>query len=211
MSVLSSSLPAIRQELVLVTADPTSTQQALENQGFRVLAVGDCLSALQVIKGHPFDALLVAQDCTQQHEFLERVRESDPALQVLLWSDSKDPSDIAQYMRVDLIARSIPLSALRLAISRSAELTRLRRENSRMRRQLAGNSFPVAANHIGPVADEGPHSSGPAIGSDIDLASINRAHVTAVLAQHGGNKARTARALGINRRSLYRLLDKYGK
>ncbi|QDS90172.1 Transcriptional regulatory protein ZraR [Rosistilla ulvae] len=48
------------------------------------------------------------------------------------------------------------------------------------------------------------------IGGDIDLETINRSHVLKVLQQHRGNKAKTARVLGINRRSLYRLLDKYG-
>ncbi len=42
-----------------------------------------------------------------------------------------------------------------------------------------------------------------------DLAAIEKAHVVDVLEREGGNKARAARALGINRRSLYRLLDKY--
>jgi transcriptional regulator with PAS, ATPase and Fis domain len=42
------------------------------------------------------------------------------------------------------------------------------------------------------------------------LADIQRAHVVEVLSREHGNKARTARTLGINRRSLYRLLEKYG-
>jgi DNA-binding NtrC family response regulator len=42
-----------------------------------------------------------------------------------------------------------------------------------------------------------------------DLASVERAHVMEVLQREGGNKARAARRLGINRRSLYRLLEKY--
>ncbi|MDX1961588.1 MAG: sigma-54 dependent transcriptional regulator [Pirellulales bacterium] len=42
-----------------------------------------------------------------------------------------------------------------------------------------------------------------------DLASIQRSHVLEVLIREKGNKARAARVLGINRRSLYRLLDKY--
>jgi DNA-binding NtrC family response regulator len=45
--------------------------------------------------------------------------------------------------------------------------------------------------------------------SRIDLASIEKAHVLRVLEQHGGNKSRTARALGIHRRKLYRLLERF--
>jgi DNA-binding NtrC family response regulator len=41
------------------------------------------------------------------------------------------------------------------------------------------------------------------------LADIQRAHIIEVLTRERGNKARTARALGVNRRSLYRLLEKY--
>jgi DNA-binding NtrC family response regulator len=42
------------------------------------------------------------------------------------------------------------------------------------------------------------------------LDEIERSHVMEVLEREQGNKARAARALGINRRSLYRLLEKYG-
>jgi DNA-binding NtrC family response regulator len=49
----------------------------------------------------------------------------------------------------------------------------------------------------------------PSPGSDVDLETLNRLHVAEVYRRHNGNKARTARALGIGRRSLYRLLEKY--
>jgi len=42
------------------------------------------------------------------------------------------------------------------------------------------------------------------------LADVQRTHILEVLKRERGNKARTARALGVNRRSLYRLLEKYG-
>ncbi len=41
------------------------------------------------------------------------------------------------------------------------------------------------------------------------LADVQRAHIVEVLRRERGNKARTARALGVNRRSLYRLMEKY--
>lgn len=45
---------------------------------------------------------------------------------------------------------------------------------------------------------------------DRSLASIERAHVVDIMRRERGNKARAARALGVNRRSLYRLLERYG-
>ena len=52
----------------------------------------------------------------------------------------------------------------------------------------------------------GAHANG--IASD-ELAAIERAHIVEVLSREGGNKASAARVLGVNRRSLYRLLDKF--
>jgi transcriptional regulator with PAS, ATPase and Fis domain len=46
--------------------------------------------------------------------------------------------------------------------------------------------------------------------SETDLESINRAHIQDVYEKNDHNKTRTARVLGIGRRSLYRLLEKYG-
>lgn len=43
-----------------------------------------------------------------------------------------------------------------------------------------------------------------------NLDELQRAHVLAVFEQENGNKARTARALGIHRRKLYRLIERYG-
>ncbi len=62
-----------------------------------------------------------------------------------------------------------------------------------------------------PAAVIGGRSSTPslAVADGNALAEVERAHIVNVLNREGGNKARTARMLGINRRSLYRLLEKY--
>ncbi|HBE66960.1 MAG TPA: sigma-54-dependent Fis family transcriptional regulator, partial [Planctomycetaceae bacterium] len=64
--------------------------------------------------------------------------------------------------------------------------------------------------------DSLPSSSALALGSqDADsgglakLDDIARTHVIEALRQSGGNKAKAARILGIHRRKLYRLLEKY--
>jgi len=57
------------------------------------------------------------------------------------------------------------------------------------------------------AAHESPTGASMAI--DDDLASIERAHVIAVLKKEKGNKARAARSLGIHRRKLYRLIERF--
>ena len=61
---------------------------------------------------------------------------------------------------------------------------------------LEVRSPPVASRGLAGAADT--------------LEDIERVHVAEVLEREQGNKARAARALGISRRSLYRLLEKYG-
>ena len=52
-------------------------------------------------------------------------------------------------------------------------------------------------------------NDGPDVLHQDNLAAIERAKVLEVLRRESGNKARAARALGIDRRKLYRLVDKY--
>jgi len=57
----------------------------------------------------------------------------------------------------------------------------------------------------------GAHREAAALAKSEDsLESIERTHIAEVLRREKGNKARAARALGVNRRSLYRLIEKYG-
>ena len=55
-------------------------------------------------------------------------------------------------------------------------------------------------------ADSNGHAA--LVGID-DLAAIQRSKVVEVLRREGGNKSKAARALGIDRRKLYRLLERY--
>ena len=52
--------------------------------------------------------------------------------------------------------------------------------------------------------------SQPTAVDSTDLASIERAHIQRVLQQEDGNKSRAAKTLGIHRRKLYRLLERFG-
>ena len=54
-----------------------------------------------------------------------------------------------------------------------------------------------------------PASAGQDGAPPENLAAVERAHVVDVLRRERGNKARAARTLGVNRRSLYRLVEKF--
>ncbi|NOX54125.1 MAG: sigma-54-dependent Fis family transcriptional regulator [Planctomycetes bacterium] len=54
-----------------------------------------------------------------------------------------------------------------------------------------------------------PSANLPAVDMNGTLAALERARIVEALEQARGNKTRAAQALGITRRSLYRLLDKY--
>jgi DNA-binding NtrC family response regulator len=58
----------------------------------------------------------------------------------------------------------------------------------------------LLASGVPPGAEAGPSHN---------LHAAQRRHVVCVLRQHRGNKAHAAKALGISRRALYRLLDKH--
>ena len=42
------------------------------------------------------------------------------------------------------------------------------------------------------------------------LDDLEKTHIVSILRQQNGNKARTTRILGIHRRKLYRLIERYG-
>lgn len=52
-------------------------------------------------------------------------------------------------------------------------------------------------------------NGGAIVAPEIDLAALTRARVVQALQHEGGNKLRAAKALGVSRRSLYRLIEKY--
>jgi DNA-binding NtrC family response regulator len=61
---------------------------------------------------------------------------------------------------------------------------------------------PGQAPDTAPYAASGAH--------DVRLSALERSHIQHVLEQSGGNKMTAARILGLDRRTLYRRLDRYG-
>jgi DNA-binding NtrC family response regulator len=74
---------------------------------------------------------------------------------------------------------------------------------------LAESDHIELKNMPSAIVDAEPEQLAAAINSDADLETLNRIHIEQTFLRNDKNKTRTARALGINRRSLYRLLEKF--
>ena len=77
------------------------------------------------------------------------------------------------------------------------------------RRPAVPSSRPIVvpSGSAGGAVGVPPQNSGNGAST---LAEIEKAHIVSALERHGWNKAQAARALGISRRRLYRLIEKYG-
>lgn len=82
-------------------------------------------------------------------------------------------------------------------------------QNAIDRAKILADDDHIHAENLPPEIVESAHAKPSAQGS-IDLETLTRDHIVETYRLFAGNKARTARALGIARRTLYRLLEKYG-
>jgi DNA-binding NtrC family response regulator len=84
-------------------------------------------------------------------------------------------------------------------------------QNAVDRAKILADDDRILVENLPPEILQAVHTS-PQLSStgDMDLDTLTRHHILETYQRHNGNKARTARALGIGRRTLYRLLDRYG-
>lgn len=81
--------------------------------------------------------------------------------------------------------------------------------NALERGKILAEGNTIELKNLPPEVVDGRAQRQRTPGEPIDLETLNRLHVIEVYRKHRGNKAQTARALGIGRRSLYRLIEKY--
>jgi DNA-binding NtrC family response regulator len=83
--------------------------------------------------------------------------------------------------------------------------------NALERAKILAEDEWIRAHNLPPEIVKGATlSSARLAGANMDLDTVNKLHIEDTFKRLGGNKARTAKALGIGRRTLYRLLEKYG-
>jgi transcriptional regulator with PAS, ATPase and Fis domain len=82
-------------------------------------------------------------------------------------------------------------------------------QNAIDRAKILADDDRVRVENLPPEIVTSAHKRAATTSVDVDLDTLTREHVLETYHRHSCNKARTARALGIGRRTLYRLLEKY--
>ncbi len=82
--------------------------------------------------------------------------------------------------------------------------------NALERAKILADEKTIRVSDLPPEITAGAGVPAPAARFDVDnLAALERVKIVEVLQRERGNKTRTARVLGIDRRKLYRLIEKY--
>jgi transcriptional regulator with PAS, ATPase and Fis domain len=82
-------------------------------------------------------------------------------------------------------------------------------QNAIDRAKILADDDRIRVENLPPEIVNSAHTRPNLATDDVDLDTLTRDHVLETYRRHASNKAQTARALGIGRRTLYRLLEKY--
>lgn len=82
-------------------------------------------------------------------------------------------------------------------------------QNALDRAKILADDDRIRVENLPPEIVNSAHARPTSNLGDVDLDTLTHDHVLDTYRRHSSNKAQTARALGIGRRTLYRLLEKY--
>jgi len=175
--------------------------KSLTEQGFEVRGVASPTKALEAIRDGEPDVLLsdLIMPQTDGIELLKQALVIDPNLIGVIMTGHGTVHTAVEAMKsgaFDYALKPLCLPQLLPILDRALEVRRLRLENVQLKRFVERLTLD---------------SPRPALlAGSYDLESLLRRQVQLVLNEMKGNKVHAARALGVSRRSLYRLIEKYG-
>lgn len=208
-----------RPARVLVVDDDADTRSAivdlLRDLGHHVEAEPGGEAALERVGSADFDAVLsdLRMEGMDGLELCQRLLRDGPRLPVVVMTAFDDVRSALGALKAgafDFITKPFDVDELTTALNRAVESGR----NLRRVERLPPDDVPESGSRLsGSVApDAAPRA---AQGGSVTplrtakLSEVERRHILGALAAAEGNKALAARALGIDRATLYRKLRRY--
>jgi len=215
--------------MVLVVEDEQRLREmllrAIPDMGFRAEGVSNAEQALKLLNDQPRQVLVLDLNLPGMSglDLLEQVRERWPKVQAVVLTGYGDLDAAKKAIHLDVVeflTKPYTLGDLERALDRARQ--RLMPEPGKgVSRQALFEEAPDAKESQPPAATAGPDAAdtaakradADAASHDADhlekLADIERKHILSALEKNGGNRAATARQLGISVRTLYYRLDEY--
>lgn len=213
------------QFTVLVVEDEQRLREmllrAMPDMGFVAEGVGSAEQALKMLKETPRHVLVLDLNLPGMSglDLLEIVREDWPKIQAIVLTGFGDLEAARQAIHLDVVeflTKPCTLGDLERALERARR--RLMPEPGKGPAQMEFGSpedvekprqMPEAGDDHPNVFHEAEESAEQTSPSEEKLADIERKHILDALEKNGGNRAATARQLGISVRTLYYRLDEY--
>jgi DNA-binding NtrC family response regulator len=174
--------------------------RAVREMGFTPAASSTAEAALREADNHTFDILILDLNLPGMSglDMLERIRQSQPDLQVIILTGFGDLDAARLAIRldvVDFLTKPCALGTLEEALDRAR------------RRRFKTTGFEP------PLPEEPPRFQPPPPPQEgrVSLEELEQRHILAVLEKNNGNRTATAAELGISVRKLYYRIGQYQK
>jgi len=196
-------------------------EDTLTRAGHRPLSAASVVDALQVLSREHVD--LIISDCRMPGltglEFLSLLqREGYDVPLIMLTGDASIEHTVAAIRAgaTDCITKPVKPHHLELAVERTLECVRLRRENQALRREVM--EFRNATHNGGAVGSISPSANGAGamppgavVLTTLNIDEAERALILRALEVTKNNRTRTAELLGISVRTLRNKLNGPGR
>lgn len=189
----------INPNILIVDDEPRMRDlmhRAVTSWGHKASLARSGEEGLRVLQAEPANIILLDLNLPAMSglEFLERLRQSHPDIQVIILTGFGDLEAAKKAIHLDVVE----------FLTKPAHLGELEQAIDRARKRLEEITFPT------PTAPPPPMTP-PDLPPATTLDEVEREHILAALARNNGNRSATATELGISLRTLYYRLNEYQK
>ena len=189
----------VNPQILIVDDEPRMRDllhRAITSWGHKANTARSGEEALRQMQAEPADIILLDLNLPAMSglEFLERIRQTHPAAEVIILTGFGDHDAAKKAIHLDVVE----------FLTTPAHLGELEQALDRARKRLEESALPAAIQPPPPM-------TAPDLPPATTLDELEREHILAALARNNGNRSATATELGISLRTLYYRLNEYQK